>query len=208
MALAEALLVLAERWDEVLAGLDSETSELLERHAAELVAAKSSAVAAPVADQLLDILAEHLPVDHPIFVAMYADQAVRFTSSKEAWPQIAAGLRRYLNVGASESQLLEVDAYRPDQIEWAGVDPSRPDLIRLEAPDGSIRLPAFQFDNERHPLPLVLEINRLLDADIDPWGVADWWLGQNIWLGDRPVNLIDPDYPDTLLAAARAELED
>lgn len=218
MALAEALLVLVDGWDALLAGLDRDASEQVAQRAAELVAAESSTAGARIGDHLLDIVAEHLPVDHPILAAMYAEGGVRFVSERRSnWPQIVAGFRQHLNQAAAvayvrgddpETRLLAAPAYTPTDLESAGVDPALLDLIRLDAPNGSVRLPAFQFDTGLRPLPLVLRINRLLDANSDPWGVADWWLGPNFWLGDRPVNLIDPAYEDTLLAAADAELED
>ena len=53
---------------------------------------------------------------------------------------------------------------------------------------------------------MVLAVNRLLDADEDPWGVADWWLGGNARLGAVPAQLLGRGHDDLLAAAARAVL--
>ncbi len=55
------------------------------------------------------------------------------------------------------------------------------------------RFPAFQFDAHGHLHAIVAEINAILDADGDPWGVADWWLSPNPRLGVRPSTLIGGD---------------
>ena len=53
----------------------------------------------------------------------------------------------------------------------------------------------------------MLTINRLLDADDDPFGVADWWLGRNAWLDAIPADLIGQVAAALLVRAARAELD-
>ncbi|MEU6236129.1 DUF3168 domain-containing protein [Kitasatospora sp. NPDC047058] len=88
-----------------------------------------------------------------------------------------------------------------------GHDPGSPDLIRLTDRDGTVRLPSFQFtDASGRPHPLVVTINRLLDAADDPWGVADWWLGANAWLDAVPARLLGTPAERSLLPAARAEI--
>lgn len=69
--------------------------------------------------------------------------------------------------------------------------------------------PIFQFDNAGELRPIVDEVNRLLGATSDPWGVASWWLESNIWLGDRrPIDLVDGPQEVRLLRAARLLLRD
>lgn len=48
--------------------------------------------------------------------------------------------------------------------------------------------PAFQFDPTRRQVrPIVAEINRMLGAQADPWGVASWWLAPTAFSDDpRP----------------------
>ncbi|MFC9749625.1 hypothetical protein [Streptomyces niveus] len=81
-----------------------------------------------------------------------------------------------------------------------------PELIRLAGPQGGDRYPAFQFPTScGTPYEIVLRINRLLLADIDPWGAAAWWLSGNTWLGGTPAALLGRR-PDQELAVAAAAL--
>jgi hypothetical protein len=65
--------------------------------------------------------------------------------------------------------------------------------------------PAFQFDLARsHVIPVVQEVNRLLGAATDPWGMASWWTSANGRLRDaRPMDTVGTD-PDAVLVAARS----
>ncbi|MFI1839544.1 hypothetical protein [Streptomyces olivaceoviridis] len=81
-----------------------------------------------------------------------------------------------------------------------------PELIRLRAPDGGDRYPEFQFAPDGGtPYGVVLEVNRLLLADIDPWGAAAWWFSGNSWLGGTPAALLGR-LPDHRLTGAAREL--
>ena len=81
-----------------------------------------------------------------------------------------------------------------------------PGLIRLPDPHDGDRYPEFQFaDGAAGPYPVVLEVNRLLLADIDPWGAAAWWLDHNTWLGGAPARLLGR-LPDHRLAGAAMAL--
>lgn len=55
--------------------------------------------------------------------------------------------------------------------------------------------PAFQFDADAHAVwPAAREINVLLGAASDPWGVASWWIGPSGFLGGRaPKDLLGED---------------
>ncbi|KND46410.1 DUF3168 domain-containing protein [Streptomyces stelliscabiei] len=92
--------------------------------------------------------------------------------------------------------------------EIFGVAPEQPELIRLRAAQGPEVLPAFQFDGEGRPRSLVLAINAMLGAAADPWGVADWWLGPNLWLDAVPATLLGAGLDEQLLAAASVVGED
>jgi hypothetical protein len=129
--------------------------------------------------------------------------------------------------------------YSPEQLEAGGLAPDDPrlndsdnSLIRLEhevkdrqvEPRIEVAYPAFQFTKDSDGQigvrgGVISEINGedMLDARGDPWGVADWWLYENAWLGDsitnpatgeivrRPVDLLDvPGGDETLLQLARA----
>lgn len=83
-----------------------------------------------------------------------------------------------------------------------------PELIRLPDPPNGDRYPRFQFPTGGGtPHEVVLEVNRLLLADIDPWGAASWWLGGNTWLGGTPASFLGrlPDHE--LVGAAGALVE-
>ena len=117
---------------------------------------------------------------------------------------------------------LDDDPYRPDADDaWLLASPAVPaaelgltpeqtrDLIALTYQDDVERVPSFQLDRESGtPYPVVTEINRLLSADEDPWGAADWWLGSNVWLDAAPATLLGTGADGALLAAARAETPD
>ncbi|MER5709809.1 hypothetical protein ACIGW7_16815 [Streptomyces sp. NPDC053253] len=114
------------------------------------------------------------------------------------------------------------DPYRPDADDaWLLASPAVPatelgltpdqarDLIALTYQDDVERVPSFQLDRESGaPYPVVTEINRLLSADVDPWGAADWWLGSNVWLDAAPATLLGTGADGALLAAAQAETPD
>jgi hypothetical protein len=124
------------------------------------------------------------------------------------WPYLppeSASLAR-----AARRRLLAAPARGPERLTAeAARDPVRAGLIRLTGRDSTSSFPDFQFDPVTgEPRPVVQEINRLLLADEDPWGVADWWLAGNVWLQGTPADLIG-DVPDEmLLDAARALVED
>ncbi|MFJ8434686.1 hypothetical protein ACIQ9P_25640 [Kitasatospora sp. NPDC094019] len=106
----------------------------------------------------------------------------------------------------ADDWLLAADSVSAADYRAGGHDPTDPDLIRLTDRQGTVRLPSFQFDGASgRPLPVVVAVNRLLDADDDPWGVADWWLGANAWLDAVPAHLLGTSGEHGLLAAARAE---
>ncbi|CAL9350455.1 hypothetical protein SUDANB105_00459 [Streptomyces sp. enrichment culture] len=82
------------------------------------------------------------------------------------------------------------------------------ELIRLADPRDGDRYPEFQFGAAGgSPYDVVVEVNRLLLADIDPWGAAAWWLSGNTWLGGTPARLLGrlPDH--RLVGAATALVE-
>ena len=109
---------------------------------------------------------------------------------------------------ARERLLAEPALTETDLTELFGVAADQPGLIRLRASAGPEQLPAFQFDAEGRPRPLVLAINAMLGAAADPWGVADWWLGPNPWLDAVPATLLGTGLDDQLLAAASVVGED
>ncbi len=120
-----------------------------------------------------------------------------------AWsPQASAGRTAAIRA-AAQARLLAADN-RTDQ----PLESSEAGVIALPSAEGLV-YPAFQFDEHDRLLPIVAEINELLGAAEDPWGVADWWLSDDASLGARPVDLIAgirADH-DGLRRAAHALLE-
>ncbi|MFD6425404.1 hypothetical protein [Streptomyces sp. NPDC060198] len=79
-------------------------------------------------------------------------------------------------------------------------------LIRLHDDGAGARYPRFQFSpGTVRPLPVVLRVNEVLRADIDPWGAAGWWLGGNAWLRGIPADLLGL-LPDADIELAAVEL--
>ncbi|MFE6887156.1 hypothetical protein [Streptomyces sp. NPDC057694] len=102
------------------------------------------------------------------------------------------------------TRLLSEASFSEEQVELLlGQDPWHRHLIRLSDATGEVRLPTFQFGPDGAPLPVVLSINEELRADVDPWGVADWWLGRNHWLDTPPARALGRVPDDELIAVAR-----
>ncbi|MDX3531092.1 hypothetical protein P1P75_32970 [Streptomyces sp. ID05-39B] len=112
---------------------------------------------------------------------------------------IAAARRRLLTVPSR--------AAAPAGSPAAGDGPA--DVIVLADPEDGPRSPEFQFDPDTgQPRDIVVRINRILLADRDPWGAADWWLGRNSWLGGPPASLLGRVPDDRLADAALALVEE
>ena len=201
MSVPAALAALAEEW-----GTASE--ELSEADLTTIVRAgdRSGDDPAAAAAEIADVVLLGLSLGPPARQALI--DGSRFTSGRAVEPGTLAalGLAASASLAAREadSRILRVPMLPWDEMRRRG-HRSR-DLIRLSPRDGADRTPAFQFDDTGSPLPVVVEINRLLDAHGDPWGVADWWLGANAWLRDAPAVLLGRIDDDELLLAARAEL--
>jgi hypothetical protein len=209
--LAAAIETLAEQWDEVLARLEPGAREELLRLVRLLADDRGDQERRAIA--VVELLATVLPPEHAVLRALFADDDVRFggrlgalRSAAEPLTRRAAGAPDPLGVQA-EAWLLAAAALSPEQVRASGQDPDQPWLIRLDRTDGGTQLPAFQFDAQGRPVPVVLEINALLDAADDPWGVADWWLGANAWLDGVPADLLGRVDDAVLLASALAVSE-
>jgi hypothetical protein len=68
--------------------------------------------------------------------------------------------------------------------------------------------PAFQVDVAHGRIfPIVAEINHLLGARDDPWGVAAWWFAREARLAAAPADLVaDAARADDLRLAAKLDL--
>ncbi len=81
----------------------------------------------------------------------------------------------------------------------------RSDLVAIPDRRNRFLYPLFQFDlDARRPYPEVVEVNRLLCAVDDPWGIAGWWMQRNSRLGGKePRELVGKGEDKRLLGAAR-----
>lgn len=235
MGVYEALRVLARHWEEVREQLSRadylrlvDSVETLSAHSGDDEFARALAV------DLCEFLAFRLPSGSPVRAAIVEDDAHRFADPRPTvapgdWPAAIAELRWHATSEplrptaepatsgwpptpeqvASEAAawVLAEPALSAAEVSSMAQDPDDIGLIRLDRADGEVRLPAFQFGPDGTPVPIVLAINMLLHADDDPWGVADWWLGQNSWLNAVPTDLIGDGHDDQLLRAARAEAD-
>lgn len=176
-------------------------------------------------DELIDLLIRALPRGDPLLRAIADNAGTRGAVAQEESyaptdpgsgdDAVLAMLRRLL-AGArnapeavmrgAEARLLAAPAVSAAGLRARGGDPDQAHLINLAGPNGP-QLPAFQFDPAGRPIPIVLDVNALLDADGDPWGVADWWLGRNAWLGQAPAESLGRITDDLLLGVARAAAE-
>ncbi|NUS87880.1 MAG: hypothetical protein HOY75_35550 [Streptomyces sp.] len=111
-------------------------------------------------------------------------------------------------IAAVEHRLLRTPALSAAEVRgrYLGSAPP-PELIRLADPDLGDRYPEFQFEpGGGAPYEVVLEVNRVLLADADPWGAADWWLSGNAWLGGGPPVALLGVRPDRELVGAAVAL--
>jgi hypothetical protein len=73
---------------------------------------------------------------------------------------------------------------------------------------GASLFPAFQFDEQGRPRPVISEVIRTLGSKSREWELALWFIGNTGWLdGERPVDLLESD-PEAVAEAARSEAED
>ncbi|MBL1108706.1 hypothetical protein JK361_29670 [Streptomyces sp. 5-8] len=108
--------------------------------------------------------------------------------------------------GSDRYRLLGEPALSADEARARCGGAPPPELIRLRDPRDGDRYPRFQFEPAGGtPHGVVLEVNRLLLADIDPWGAAAWWFSGNTWLGGTPASLLGR-LPDHRLVGAAREL--
>jgi hypothetical protein len=215
VALSEAVAALTSRWAELIEQVGEATRVRLYELVDELDAAPTEPARAKAMRRMLDLVDTVLPAGDAIRVAVDdARSSPRLAGTKPEWQHELARVAALSRPGASarrkppvDAVLLTAPSLSPRNIRRRGGNPDQRGLIRLRRTDGSVALPRFQFTREGEPRALVLRINQLLDADTDPWGVADWWLCPNIWLAGTPVDLIDRLDDRTLVAAALAAVE-
>ena len=216
MGLRHALAVLAEQWDDIGTRLSPGEFDEVAALVVEFTREGDRVASEEIAEEVGDLLRTRLPADHPFRVALrereerLAPSPSRQAAALARWLSLADPLRARLREPspaakevehASTARLLAAPALNADELRTDGRDP---DLIRLDDADGAGHWPTFQFAADGSPLRIVRTVNRILGASEDPLGVADWWLGENGWLGGAPAQLIGRLPDDQLIAAARA----
>lgn len=205
MALPDVIAALAEHWDDTVAYLEPRDLRLLAASIRRIEAAPGGQQAAVAAADLTTLLAMRLPPGHPVLDAISGGS--RLAGAPADWSRISdlLGALPPALPPAPDARLLAAPALTPPEVRDQGGNPDRDDLIRLSPASGAVQLPAFQFGPDGRPIPVVLAINRLLEAAADPWGVADWWLGRNAWLDGSPADLLGHVDDALLVLAAQAE---
>jgi len=208
------LVILAEHWPALLADLAPEDARRFTELVRQLRSAQTAGEATEAGHRLRQFT-KKLPLRHPVRAAASRE---RYAAERAA-PDLAniAAILGVLDLSwpaddgdeaddDPEAWLLAAPSLSEQEVMALGVAPRQPGLIRLPGRDeqGQPRLPAFQFGPDGQPVPVVLAVNELLGAGTDPWGAADWWLGENAWLDAIPADLIDRAADAVLLKAARA----
>jgi hypothetical protein len=229
MTLPNAIAALAASWDDVIARLAGEQRLTLADLMAEVLAGEDD-IRGEAALDIMSLLSQVLPPGHPVrraFAAEGEGGGERLAPAAVPWDAALAALRPraaqlQILVGAGpgpgsrvdrirqgiEAWLLSAPALDPPEVRRRGGDPQDPGLIRLDQPGAGVRFPAFQFGADGQPRPVVAIINRLLNAEDDPWGVADWWLGVSAWVGAAPADVLGQVDDQLLIEAARAVSEE
>lgn len=220
MALDDAARAALEQRREIRAGLAPADRARFDAFWRALADAPDTEGRWDVAADLMTFLNRLLPPEHPVRRALVAGGSLSHPAPAEVLsdeelrtvlaalepdgPDISspAGLARL-----AHEELLAFPSHPAERIAAANGDPFAAGLIRLPDPTGALHLPAFQFAPTGEPWPVVVTINQLLGADVDPWAVASWWLDPNAWLAQPPAELVGQGVDDRLLAAARSERE-
>jgi len=217
MSLPDVVTALADHWDQVLPYLQPADIDVLSDLIGSIDEDEDDLQIRVAYQGLVDVLIDRLPAGHQVRRAISGQP--RLVTAPTDWPLVADVLTGLVLVrpgsgkpdegpGAIAATLLAAPALTAEQVRDHGGDPDSDGLIRLRPESGGARLPAFQFGRDGHPIPVVDAINRMLGAADDPWGAADWWLGQNAWLDATPAELVGLVDDDMLIRAARAEFLD
>ncbi len=177
----EALPDLAPYRDDILVYLRTLSAATL---ATERIAGEPTALVLPI--ELPQMTAEDIMKE-----AVLAGQVKARIVSQEMVP--ASGVHKLLGLAGKNPR------------QYANRLRARGDLVAVPDRRNRYLYPLFQFDlAARRPYPEVVEVNRLLHAEQDPWGTAGWWFQRSSILGGKePRELVGKGEERRLLAAAR-----
>jgi hypothetical protein len=146
MGLLNAMAALAEEWDDVLSHLDTDQAARLRGLVARFVDESDPGASSEIAEAIMDLLLDGLPVTHPVVSAlMISEDRFRRQDSlaaDSAWLQLAGPLR--LRLGAAEPPArsaaaeITVDIYldTDDRVAAARVFSAADSLMRVTGYDG------------------------------------------------------------------------
>jgi hypothetical protein len=107
MGLPEAMAVLAEDWDDVQHRLRPDQASRLRELTAQFAEERDPVVSANIAERIMDLLTEELPLSHPVLQALMAmRERFRGTAGPAAdreWFQLAEALQVRLKPPASSA---------------------------------------------------------------------------------------------------------
>jgi len=222
------LRALAEYWDEIQDLADEQQRQRLR----ELVAGDAEPDPLDARAQLVDVLLDVLPPEHPM-VALLRTGIMYKSGGGVATAEVAESLLRlrllvlpdypagsagppaaWLETGHPEgltefdrqvqTRLLDLPFLNMSELRRRAIDPDDARLIRLVNPGHGVQYPAFQFTADGGPWPVVQEVNEQLDALTDPWGVTCWWVDPHAVLAAAPATLLGRGQDDLLRQAAAA----
>ena len=225
------LRAVADYWDDIRRYADPRQWQRLTDLIGGTAEPDADEARAALEDELLDIL----PPDHPVSQLLRSGTMLDSGLSERPEDVLADDLRRLSRLVSAASPAVPAAAAA---VSAAGTGPpggdfdrrvqarlqalpslsaddprSRtvapdPGLIRLPRPDGTAQLPAFQFGPSGAPWPVVREINEMLNAAGDPWGVACWWVDPHGRLGAAPAALLGQGEDALLRLVAKTVGED
>lgn len=208
MAYYEGIARIASELDQVLARLSTADAIRL-RSLMSLFAVSAEEDRDHLVSEIAKLVLPAYEYGEPIYDAL---NGFRFAEVPRTPVAALFAVRLALGLAAADDARERILGIHPmttaTELRRRGVDPDVRDLIRLPRPDGSWSVPDFQFDDDLRPRSVVLEVNRVLGADDDPWAVADWWVSGNVWLDAVPVTLVSDQVAERgLVAAATAAVD-
>jgi hypothetical protein len=225
------LRAVARYWEEIRRLADGEQWERLREIIAGTYAPGPREAYAELGDVLLDIL----PPDHEICDIMRSGvmsgtakdaQAFDAEMLEQLWllsELVQPGESAWRDLDGTDdadeadddidllvrARLLGLLMLTSEDARRRGVNPDDVGLIRLRRPGAvtSARLPAFQFGPAGDPWDVVMEVNQVLGASDDPWGVTCWWVDPHARLGDAPADLLGRGLDGLIRRAAQDVVE-
>jgi hypothetical protein len=203
--LSDVLLLTAENWGRYAAQLTAERTRAVTR---QLAAAVHTAQWQP--DELVSELLADVPSDDPAWSALRSQPTRRTIEEPAALMGAAIRLRWVMETHAPA----ELD---PGEDLEAAAEARLFTAPMVPVPEPGVSVgvlvldrwleswaPAFQFEADGRVSNAVAEVNRVLGADSDPWGVASWWLSPHASLGAIPADAVKAGLEEEVLAAACA----